>query len=260
MNPLALAGTALLMFAFAESSSPPAPSPTATSQGQQEVGRNESPQSTPSDTVSETAASSVDQPPPKPTAQTRETASGKSGKKSPFDYNAFAITIFTAALVVVAWFQYRITKRQVDSIRILNRARVVIDKCKFSDVYSAQADFSFHYALTNKGHTTAHVIESRDAASVIENLPEVPPDYGTVSVRHVILAPGQEVHFNFTYTKTADEMKTLSQGKGEMFAYGVIKYRDEFGSEWDTRYGMQCPRVSPFNATFITLPGYNAAS
>jgi len=246
-------------------SPPPPPTPTETSEEKQDAGHSEYSNS---DLLKQLIAA---------TEENRKAVERQSRENSEQSANDWWIVWFTGALTFVGIVQLiamfrqagymkeglRLTEQAADaatqSVKVLNRARIVIDKFKFSDeVYAPKADFGFKYALVNKGHTTAHIIQSCDAANVLEILPEVPPDCGDVSGRHVILAPGQELILNFTFTKSESEMKELNEGS-QMYAFGVIKYCDEFGSEWETRYGVQCPRESP-NAHFVTLPGYNAAT
>lgn len=98
-------------------SPPPPPTPTATSDQKQEIGRDKNSPPEKEDSPTPTLEASPTQSNPEPTAQASETPSTKNSKESSFDYNALAVTIFTAALAYLAWLQWRAMRKQGDYMR-----------------------------------------------------------------------------------------------------------------------------------------------
>lgn len=155
MIAFAFAGLAGLICTFAEASSPESPpTPTATSQEQQEVRRNESPQTDPSNTPTGTVISTINQSTPQPTAQARETSCCENSKKSPLDYNALMVTIFTGVAAFVAGLQWRVMHRQIAYIRLDQRAWVAVTSITSNSPQIGQ-QFGAKIVVKNTGKTFA---------------------------------------------------------------------------------------------------------
>jgi hypothetical protein len=166
--------------------------------------------------------------------------------------------------------QLRLTKQSADaatqsvqSIKVLNRARIVFDKLKFSDFEDASKEtFYFAYIVENKGGTIARIFETADAVIAVEGpLPDTPSyEETTKRTSHVSIGPGQKMTYTLRDFKKSDfDMEKFANEQSELYAIGFIRYRDEFGTEWITSYARQYARDGA-EAYLVTKAGYNDAT
>jgi hypothetical protein len=144
-------------------------------------------------------------------------------------------------------------------MRILNRARIIIDSLKFFDVEdAAKATFRYGYTIINKGNTTARVFEVLNEVDVFDSLPETPPYQGTPIARQYSVGP------NHTMTVTIRDIKKSEIDMTKivkLYALGFIRYRDEFGRDWITRYARLYPGPIPNTEAFVVdKAGYSDAT
>jgi hypothetical protein len=268
MNHLALAGLARLIFAWSEPSLPP-PTPAETGHEQQAVRGGEHAQSAQSNTVTETAATVVNQPTPTQTAQQGETASSKDSKKSSFDYNALAVSIFTGVLALLGWLQWRTTREQArymnltkQSYEIGERARLVFEKLEFLHVYDDWIDIKFRFDLSNTGRTAGDVIEQHwtllDSFAEGESLPKEPP-YDAAGEGHptyFTVAAGRSLNKTAIFPKIMlNNFWEVRHKKRPLYLVGFVRYKDAFGEQHVSRLGI---RYWQGHITYVTdIPGYN---
>jgi hypothetical protein len=263
---LTVAGIALAAFAIAEEQSPPPPpTPSVNAQKQQQLRDSKENSSATSQPNVESSQSANQN-------STSKDQSGEDGKKSAPDW----ITWFTAVIAIAAVLQFIVfcfqarymyrglilTKQAADaatdSVQTLNRARLVIESSKFFDVEdTSKAIFRYGYTIANKGNTPAHIFEILNCVAIIEPpLPDVPPYSSQPAATHVSIGPNQVMAFTHDEIAKSDiDMAKIA----DLYALGFIKYRDEFGREWITRYARQYPRKStePF---IVQKPGYSDAT
>jgi hypothetical protein len=109
----------LICALWAPQSQPPPPTPTAHSNQQEKVEGDKSHPPNKEDTPPHALvfATATTQSNSQPATETGKTSSAKNGKESSFDYNALAVTIFTAALAYLAWLQWRAMNKQAEYMR-----------------------------------------------------------------------------------------------------------------------------------------------
>jgi hypothetical protein len=253
MTALAFAGLARLIFALsATQSPPPLPTPTAAGQEQQEIRRNEGPQSAQSDTPSPMVAPVLNQSGSNPTTEKCHATGTKHCKESPFDYNALAVTIFTGIAALIAFLQWLVMRRQIDYIRVDQRAWLAAYDIrgipKANEIYDISID------IKNTGKTFAknfwiNPVVAPRKKGVIPNFADEearavsdPGQGGFIS--KTFLPPGGSTTVKITVSPklTAKDVTNFMSGEMAVWVFGKISYDDVF----------KCPHWTTF-CSVLTL-------
>jgi hypothetical protein len=189
---------------------------------------------------------------------------GDDGKKSAPDWITWftGIIAFSAVLQLFVFIAqaYYMHRELGLSVRVLNRARITVDNSTFYHVEDpAKKTFGFSCCLINKGSTTARIFETQSTFNIFETLPDVPPYESEGERIRFNVGPAAPMTLNFPdITKSEVDVSKLAGGKVRLYAFGYVRYRDEFNSEWITRYAMRYePTTKP---SFVTQAGYNDAT
>lgn len=262
-----------VLLALPESPQPP-PTPTPEAQIQHQIRDEEKSESTPVAQPVVVPTRSGEKAKPSRDNRDDESANDRN-VKSPIDWKfvfAFVIALGAVVQIFAVFYQGHITRAQLratqksadaatqstQNIRIFNRAKVIIDELRFQDVGVSIRAF---YKVRNIGKTTAYIYERIDTVQIIDNpLPDIPPALDWIPNKEPFdLAPDRDdVNFGGgAFEKLFLKNDKFLDGKAELYALGVIKYRDDFGSEWETRYAWQYRRTGP--AFVVNKAGYNAA-
>lgn len=258
-----------VLLALSESPSPPPPpTPTPEREVKQEQGTAKAPESKPSEhpTLG-----------PSEHGKSAKRKSYNAGNKSPTNWPlvfagviAFGALVQMIAVVVQGFItraQLRATQTSADATlqnaqntRVLNRAEVVVEVLRFVDVGDNKTAF---YKVRNIGKTSAYVYERIDMVQMIDNpLPDGPPNLKGIAptneTSHLTPDPDDVHKRQFggaMFAKTDLDTAKFAGEQSEIYAFGVIKYRDDFGSERTTSYAWKYRRNGP--ATLVTQAGYN---
>jgi|GEM_PF-6434756 len=264
-----------VLLALSESPSPePPPTPTPEAEIQHQIGDEEKRESTP-----------VAQPVVVPTqnaGEAKHQRDNRDDKSSPdrtfkFDWGfLFAAVVAFAALAtlitrihqaVIARRQLRATQESAAAAvqtaqtnRISNRAKVVVESLRFVDVGDNNRAF---YKVRNIGKAMAHIYERLDTVQMIAKpLPDGPPVLEGVPLNtdYFDLATDRDdVNFGGGMFATSDlDAANFTAETAEVYAFGVIKYRDDFGTEGTTEYAWQYRRNGP--AFLVQQAGYNRST
>jgi hypothetical protein len=190
------------------------------------------------------------------------------------------VTLFTGVLAVAAVLQFivfcvqaaymyrglSLTKQAADaatrSVQIANRARVRVEAVAFQNIETPEINtFNMLWRMTNTGPTTGHIFEQRNDYFISDQkmLPDDPPYIDKPLPRHIHLGPQQSISVQIDrYPKSKLNMAAVVAEELHIYAFGSIKYRDEFGAVHETRYAAKHrPGQAPL---IITQPGYNSST
>lgn len=145
------------------------------------------------------------------------------------------VGVFTIVLALATYRQYRAT-------RIAERAWVV---CQAPDPPppNQEGDVAIRWVVENKGRTPAWVTSMGSAARIIkadDALPDEPPYTmaGPFTSEGAVLPPNAKASRGVNIP--AANMAAVEHGyEGQeyvLYLFGIVKYRDIFGSEHETRY------------------------
>jgi hypothetical protein len=254
---------------FAQESAQPSPAPVESSQKQQQFGNGE-------ENNGATNQPNIKSGDVAKENETAETQDGKYDHKSAPDWITWLTGVIAAAAVlqfIVFCFQARymytglgLTKQAADaatqSVQIVNRARIRVEPTAFENIEKADvAKFQMNWRVINTGATTGHIFEQRNDYFVSDQLllPNDPPYTDEPLPRHFHIGPNQDIHIQVEpFAKSKLNMADVATEKLKIYAFGCIKYRDEFGVVHETRYAV---RHRPGKAPLIvTQPGYNSST
>jgi hypothetical protein len=151
------------------------------------------------------------------------------------------VSAFTVVLAIVAYRQYAAT-------RIAERAWVV-SQAPDPPPTNPEGDVAIRWVVENRGRTPAWVTSLGSAARIIkarDELPENPPYTmaGPFTREGTVLPPKAKASRGVTIP--AAKMAAVEHGyEGKEYAlyvFGIVEYRDIFGSKHETRY---CYRFKP---------------
>lgn len=259
-----------VLLALSESPSPePSPSPTPPAQTENRESDAEKRESTP-----------VAQPVVTPTQhggdakQKRDNRDDKTSPDDGFKWGMFFTAVGAAVGIVgvtVRIIQVVIARRQLlatqesaaaavqsaQTQRSSNRADVIVETLVFTDVGDNKGVF---YRVRNIGKTSAYIYERLDTVQMIDNpLPDGPPVLEGVPLNkdYFDLATDRnDVTFiGGAFEKSGLDAANFAAKTAEIYAFGVIKYRDNLGTEGTTEYAWQYRRNGP--AFLVQQAGYN---
>jgi hypothetical protein len=255
---------------LAQQSPQPSPAPVETSQEQQQLGTSKESNSA----TSQPAVKSGDIA--KENDSTKD-QSGQDGHKSTPDW----ITWLTGVIAVAAVLQFivfcfqahymyvglSLTKQAADAatqaVQVLNRARIRVEPAAFQDIENPNSrTFKIVWYMTNTGPTTGYVFEQRNDYCITDQpLPVDAPYTDKPLPRHIHIGPDQRLRISVdSVQKSTLNLSNVAEGKLWVYAFGYIRYKDEFGVEHETRYAVRHVPGSPNAPTLVTIPGYNSST
>jgi hypothetical protein len=258
----------ILSSIFAQESPQPSPAPAESSQEQQQFGtgkENNGATSQPNIKSSDVAEEN----------STAKKQNSQYEQKSTPDWITLLTGVIAAAAVlqfIVFCFQARymyiglgLTKQSADAatqaIQVLNRARIRVEPVAFKDIENLGSQtFKIVWNVTNTGPTTGHIFEQwNDYFFSDQPLPVDPPYTDKPLPRHVHMGMNQKLQITIdAVQKSKLNMSEVATGKLKVYAFGCIRYRDEFGAEHETRYAVwHVPGSAP---SLVTDPGYNSST
>lgn len=153
--------------------------------------------------------------------------------------------------------------QSVESLKILNRARINIEAIFFENVDDDKSEtFRVKCKIRNSGATTGHIFRQLDSffwRATNRELPEQPPYPTGGDPKDFDIAPNQLIQW-FTeppiQKSRVENWEQVDKGTLRLISFGYIKYSDEFGDEHETRYAVRFLPGDP-SPELITKPGYN---
>lgn len=194
-----------------------------------------------------------------------EDQSAKRDKKSSPDWITwFTGIIATGAILqfVVLIIQARFMHLTRKSFEIGERARVFLDCFQFRGIGDAASnEVLVSYQVRNTGRTPAMIYEQTCTVSDRDGpLPKDPPYEGEGKPADYTVGAG--VNYELLAKVPKKELPNIAKvaiGKAALYVFGYVRYRDAFGSNQITRYGVKYELSG--RATAITeMPGYNTAT
>ncbi|MGA9304958.1 MAG: hypothetical protein WBW31_06080 [Candidatus Sulfotelmatobacter sp.] len=215
------------------------------------------------------------QPTPRGVQQVQLFQSGSSADKNygndknkTVDFINSGSTVVIAIFTILTFFVYR---EMLRSSKIAERAWVVSDIASSipEDAKDSPNGFQIIYLLGNKGRTPAWItaIGSRGRlTTAVKKLPPEPdydwagpfPPEGTVQPPNASIERGTKL--------SQADLNYVEIGVSTLYIYGIVKYRDIFGDEHETRYcyvfkpGPTADNPAPRGFYIDGPEGYNAAT
>lgn len=169
------------------------------------------------------------EPPDATEAKGRKREKSEVPKKTPEERNLFWQRIIASAAVLAVFVSYCANRAMYrvsrDTLETSNRPWVLFDDVEIVEAKTA-GHFWASVAVKNFGNSPALDVGRRITFREQGMAPSECADFDWADSEKVVLAPGQPIEAGFP--------KTLSQETHVFYAYGRIKYRDNFGGFHET--------------------------
>jgi hypothetical protein len=148
--------------------------------------------------------------------------------------STFVVAIFTIVMCVLVG-------RQNHATRLMERPWIVVDMEK-PVPYESNKKIRYVATIMNQGHTPAWITAMGSHGQIVKTIEDLPkqPQYdmaGPFSKKGSPMPPGAVVHQPFWLEET--RLSQVERGESTLFLFGMVKYRDVFGVEHETRYCYQ---------------------
>jgi hypothetical protein len=273
-------------------SQPRPPTPSKPSQEIQTVGEQQSRASKTANDQTQPVITPLSESQRESTKEKQEDCTTKA-KQEPaipwWNNDARLLSIFTLALVLVAVLQFCAMRKQakymrhalrdgkkaadaakqsadaatqsVASLKVFNRARIRVDNVTFIDVEKHETDtFRFSHDFANVGPTNGHIFEQLDSIWVYQgDLPDEPPYTPPVSQNYGVSPQGAIQWKSDPISKSTHQIARVLAGETTLYAFGFVRYRDEFGDNHETRYAVRY-RMNGELPALVPKAGYNESN
>ena len=168
------------------------------------------------------------------------------------------VAVFTIALSVISFLQWRVMQEQLDQLKLDQRAWISSKKINVRS-FQQGAPIRVDYIFTNTGKTPALAAKYTTALFFRANDARIAPNLGSKLIPHAVIAPGA-VSYEILTTEDSTSVEafdSINSGKLILYIAGKIEYRDVFREPHFTEF---CGVYNPKQGVFLSCEEHQDAN